>query len=1065
MVNAKPTNPYLTEQTRLEAQRRMLAERYGLYSDDSDDADEAPRSTATVVSSSSSVPSASTTSNAVNGASSNHSSTATRAIASSANANGRPSNPTTSVSAAAAAVAAVPASVKTDIPSPTDPSPTLSVTSLALPASAATSHDVQVQGLSTPPPRFLTSDDLRDSPASSASSPPVPETWPPVEILNSTHGNRLCARFDYTAVAPSARHLPPRDPRVTQITHYSSQLLESHQRKIAVNDQIVSYGVGGHVRAMLRHTSARCLLKGHNSVVADIEFLSFMESRLDNPSADHVSILGSVADDGSVYVWKLIRNGPGESQTLEVADAIRFEHPEFDKGKSYKRIAFRPGPNSIIAENGIGVAMLLLDVNSVDLRIVELVKMNDKMMVRDKFLRARHEFIEGDQKAEGNVVAAAWLSETIVATSRGGHVFLWNADNTYSCCIAHVPRANTQHVTAIYTLLDDVMLLVVSHGRELEVWITKDIAVDMSLTTLQLNQTIRLFDDSKPDVHCVTSIDPTEQLVTVSNVRDRSFFLLHFNRVAKAFDAVTEVPLKNSIYSFCVTPLSKPLASSPGPGTPRTAPVAAEELGVWCVQPPGIQVVHLPVHVCRPISPVTPDIYPRPIPKTVRGRLDKKPTLMTPSQASSPKPSQDAVVVSMKRLPRSGISPKSGGGGGGMGDPSGSTGGGSLGRGNISATSAPNVPSSNLQVKGLGDVRGRGGGVNNGDNKASGEGGDSGSKKSVLTPSPSAPPEAPQVSGEDVVEAVLNAAKKAIASFDESAAQRSANEKSKAEKLVEAVAETAESNMERFVNSSMKKVLAETLIPGVSEIIADSRKAMKERSKLEVRLAGEHFEEVIERADISKSFGNACKEMSRQVSTSVSQSMSSKYESIIQPMVEVVNDATEDLMTNVLSLRDELSKLNPEENDGAGEVAEIKPEDVRRTIEDHIRDGNIDEAFLTALDKRDVPLVMWVCGKFDAGTFFVDYSLSQVALMSLAAQLGQKLDEGDVMAKVDWLCEVMVALEPDSEEIEPISLHEVRELVVKVNELRKNRTLLDEHAGLERKLKTLARLVTSHLQD
>lgn len=1041
MVNANPNNAYLTEQTRLEAQRRMLAERYGLLSDDSDDGENAPRSS----NASSSAP------ESLNGASSNHStSAAVGAPLPPAKANGRP----TAVSSTSA-----PSTAVTDPSSSADPPSTLTVTTLALPAAGGSSV-VDTPAINT----SFSPDEVHDSSPLASSSPPPMDAWPPIEIIDPTHGNRICSRFCFPH--SGARHSAARNVRVTQITHYSSQLLESHQRKIAINEQIMSYGVGGHVRTMLRHGAARYLLKGHNSVVADIEFLSFLESRLDVPATGHVSILGSVADDGSVYVWKLIRNINGENETLDVADAIRFEHPDFDKRRSYKRIAFRPGPNSIIAENGIGVAMLLLDIHSTDLRIVEVVKMNDKMMVRDKFLRARHEYIDGDERVEGNISAAAWFSETIVVTARGGHVFLWNADNTFSCCIGHVPRENTLPVTAIYTLQGDVMIFVVSHGRQLEVWSIKEIAQDMSAITLQMNQTLTLFDEDKPDVHCVTAVDPAEELVTISNVRHKSFFVLHFNSSVKAFDAITEVPQKHSIYSFCIAPISEaslpPLPPSIS-GASRKLQDPLKEIGVWCVQPLGIQVVHLPLHVCRPVSNIIPEIYPKPILKTIRGNLEKKPSLVAATQASSPKTSEDSSTIPAKRLfmPSLPAKPSTGVDSSGATNP-----GNNPGRGGASGPAGGNSSASGTQAKGINDARGRGGSGSDSENKGLRNNEDGGTKKPMSMTSISAPPENPSVSADELVEVLLNAAKKVIASFEETGSQRAANDKAKTDKLMESVAETAESNMERFINSSMKKVLAETLIPGVSEIIADSRKAMKEKTKFEGKLAREHFEEVLEKADINKSLGSACNEMCRQVTNAVSQSLSSKYESVVQPIVSTVNDAAEDLTTSLSLLRSEVSKLKEDRGNNSTEgVIEIEPEDVRRTIEEQVREGHIDEAFLTALDKRDVPLVMWLCSKFEVGTFFVEHSLSQVALLSLAAQLGQELEEGEVMLKIGWLREVILALDPDAEEIEPISRETMQSLEAKIDDLRKNKEFMDEHPGLERKFKLVARLLTTHIQN
>lgn len=872
------------------------------------------------------------------------------------------------------------------------------------------------------------------------------------------HGHKIRANHDHTSLRAGRQSSIVRDVRVTSLVSYSSQLIESHHRKIAVNQELTCFGVGGHIRVMLRQPSVRCLLKGHNSVVSDIEFLSFQETALENSS--HVSILGSVADDGSVYVWKLIRSGEGENAGIEIADAIRFEHPDFDKGRCYRRIAFRPGPNSIITDNGVGVAMLLLDSEDTDLRVVELVKMNDKMMVRDKFLVAKNEVpIEGDPILE-SLDAAAWLSETMMVTSRGGHIFLWNTDNTHSTCIARVPREKDSQVTSIIFLQPDILLFEVSHGRELEVWLVGDSAGDGSSFTMQLQQSIRLFGASNSkDVRCTVSMDPSETLLTVSNLHGSSFFVLHFNFHGRAFDAITEFSVKEPVFSLSLAPSQKANSAQKFP-VPSGSCTNGEEFNVWCMHPSGVQVAHISSDLCVPKGPVVPDIHPKPVARTVRRKDKKSHGLLTQSPppsslgSSSTSSTTDGSLENSKRTGRPTSTVKStadGDGSSGANSDTKTVSGGGLNK-------AGHAGSPGLQAKGNTEgARGKLSSLSTHetDSKA-GTASDDASKKNVGGASEA-------FKGDEMADAILSAAKKVIAAFDDVSAQRGANERVKVEKLVETVTETASSNMERFVNSSMKKVLADMLVPGVSEMIADCRAAMKERARIDGQVGQNHFEEVFERAAIESSFSNACKEMERQVSAAVTDSMTAKYESLIRPSVEVINGAAADLTSSVDSLKEELNQFKPE-TDMEEVGGEAEAEDIRQVIEDQLREDNIDEAFLTALNREDLELVTWLCSKFDSSQFFLDNPLSQVCMMSLAQQLGQGLTDGDdIVWKVDWLKEVALALDPDSEDIQSVSKLEVRELLDKVKELRKDSDLMGQHPGLERELKALYRLVSSHL--
>ena len=1029
MGSAKP-NAYLTEEARLEAQRRMLAERYGLLSDDSDDQDDNA--------------SDSNRNRRANGLPTQNGDTHPNHNAP----NGNDSHAQPSPSP------------------PDDPAPSEAATY----GEGSSVHDSDLTFVMSQDENYA-NDPPPQPPEHKPPSHPLASDraagWPGVEVVDSKHGNKISANYVYKNSAQKDA-VSGRDLRVTQITVYASQFLERHERKIAVNDHIIAYAVGGHIRAILRSSTVRSLLKGHDSSVADIEFLSTKENRIDSSVGENTSILGSVADDGSVYVWKIIR-GDGDQATLNVADAIRFEHLDYDKGRSYRRIAFRPGPNSIIAENGIGVAMLLLDGESSDLRVVELVKMNDKMMVRDKFLKGRNEIVENGEKAEGNIDAATWLSERVVATSRGGHVFLWNADSNFSGCIARIPRSQPTRVTGLHAFNSDTLLCVVEAGRELELWHVAHMAPDMSSTSLQLRQKIQLFGPESSDIFCVTAVDRAEELVMLSNVKGNTFFALHYNAIAQAFDTITEVPVKHPILSFCMTRNEKkqsPVASVTSTSSMVNAE-PAEELGIWCVQPRGIQLIHLPSKDCSPKSAIQSEVYPKPVTKTFTRKIEKiPPTLIaqtmpagsgtaakTKGTSSSSAPHMHSVS---KRIPRSlgsikalpPVQPAQ------------------HSHGESASTAVKNAVSNASANAERRDIA-----TPNNDPKAqtsssstSSSGGGHTNSKPAPSPTTAASPSQVKPNADELGDSILDAAKKAIASFEEGAGQRSANEKAKMERLIESVTETVESNLERFVNSSMKKVLAETLVPGVSQIVADSRSALKE-SALSPKVTSEHFENVLDRSNICKSFSNACTEMTRQVSGAVTQSMTSKYDSLIKPTIDVVNDAAEDLSVSVTLLRKEVSKFRPSSPGGRPDIVEIEPEDIRRSIEEQISVGNVDGAFLTALDKGDLSLVTWLCGKFDGSSFFETHTISQVALISLAQQLGQGLVDGDVEWKVDWLRELMLVLEPDSDEIATISSAAVKELVENVNELRRNKAVLDQYDGLEKKLKTLGRLVSSHVPN
>lgn len=1005
MVGSKP-NAYLTEEARLEAQRRMLAERYGLLSDsdgnDSDGGDTGATADA-------------------NGLTNGNGNGPTHPQPNGQLSTDRSSAPSTSAA--------------------DDPAPSEAATY----GEGSSVHDGDLATI-------LSQDDASLTDASAAvpeEKPAQPKRnadgwapgWPGVEILDAS--GRIHAEFEYS-VAAQREAASACDLRVTQVTKYASQFIPKHRRKIAVNDQIITYAVSGHIRALLRNTTVRDLLKGHDSAVVDIEFLG--QEKLEPATNDSISVLGSVAEDGSVYVWKIIRRDvPGEPGKLDIADAIRFEHPEIDEGRSYNRIAFRPGSGSIIADKGIGVAMILVDGESPDVRLVELVKMNEKMMVRDKFLRAAKELDEGtDRNFNSPIDSAAWLSERMAATSRRGKVFLWNTDGTLAHCIAKLPREKTTKVTALHALNHEALLLEVDSGRELEVWVAAGFAPDVDSASLELRQTIKIRLPESSEMFAVSSVDPLEELVVMSNAKGNSFFVLHFNRVAQAFDAITEVPVQHPVLSFCITRNVKKTAAAAGMGAQVMNMETVDHVGLWCVQPKGIALIHLPAPDCAPKRLVKSEVFPKSTQKSIMRKVERPPPSVSMTNSGTPTASTGTPPPAPQIATRSA-----------------SFSGRSLPPVSASAPSRNSTPAVSTSATSGGHT----GTVSSTDT----------AKKPVATtsasttplpsshvPASSPPVAEPRPNADQIADSMLAAAKKAVDAFEQGATQRTNNEKAKMERLVETVSQSARTNLERFVNSSMKKVLADVMIPGMSKIIADTRAAMK-NSRLDPKVTTTYFEAALERSSVNSSFANACEEMERQVGASVTQSMTSKYEALIGPAIGSVNDATEDLSSSLKMLRHKMAEFKPIEE--APAVVEIGEEDIRKTIEEEITRGNIDGAFQTALDKEDLTLVTWLCSKFETSTFFECNTLSQISLLSLAQQLGHGLGEGDVVLKVEWLRELMLVLEPESEEIADNAQPAVKQLLDNVGELRKDKLLLSQHEGLEKNLKTLGRLISSHVPN
>jgi len=293
---------------------------------------------------------------------------------------------------------------------------------------------------------------------------------PAITFETDALGNVPCVYTYLRTQSQAAAGLYRKNP-VMCVAKYASQFLPKHGRKIAVNESCVTYVVGGHIRGIVRNSSILSLLKGHTATVCDMEFLHPTEKLLENSAS--CSVLGSVAEDGVAYVWRLLRRdapdgAPKEEGTFEIADFVPIKHPNMDTGRKYSRIAFRPGNGSVVADNGIGVAVLLVDPECPDVRIVEMVKMGEKIMARDTTLAAAKE--SHDSYAVDSAVPASsclWLDENIVVVARGPSVLLWSFKQNE--CIGRLPRQSKTAVQALHNMGNRTVLVAVDEGKTLEV--------------------------------------------------------------------------------------------------------------------------------------------------------------------------------------------------------------------------------------------------------------------------------------------------------------------------------------------------------------------------------------------------------------------------------------------------------------------------------------------------------------------------------------------------------------------------------------------------------------------
>lgn len=803
--------------------------------------------------------------------------------------------------------------------------------------------------------------------------------WPGTVLADPSDADSLPAVYLYDALA-QVESTARRECRVSQITHYHSLYEESNGRRIVVDPKFICYVVGGHIRVLARDSTERTLLKGHGSGVCDIELACMSSTAASNVGVvedsgrgmrkRHVAVLGSTAEDGSVFAWKIVRedhttrgsHGSANSEledgsvetvtSLVVEDTLHLEHPT--PGCWYDSIAFRPTDGALLSDKGMGTALFLLDKSSPDLRVTEIVKIGERSIVLDKSLANGHSSQDGL-----GLCCAVWIDKDRIATGRGNEVCVWSLSDQK--CVQKLSREqNSSTVSSIHTLhrvAGFVVLLVsVNQGRQLETWSIADGKEPIFVQRLQLYP-----EDAKLVFSIVSHDFMLQEFVVLSNVRGKALFFLHYREDRACFDAITEVPVKQAVLSLCV---SSPHQDHLTVDRARGAALHGnDEIVVFCVQPRCIQKMQVRVSDCRPRTDCDGQVMLE-LENSASGKKHVSSNLMTASDhpvdaaqsdlktwphAPSPKKvvskgisptenegderetekddTKDAVgnvekrdLLSKEVMTQDSNSPDAA-------EPLTEK---SIASGNDSPESTRGASRVKVMEGKSAKVsadssRGRMAGHEGGDGKAASgsiveskeigvdeaglRGTDSMSKKSDAQRDS-------HLSTADmgeIVAAVTAAAKKVTAEFDDEGAKRATVDLAKVDRLIASVRETAESSMQQYVSAALKRPMTDAIIPAVSEIIANasasvdkataammSANASAEAAAAQaLRMTPEWFCDSFRAAKLASSFESACKEMSRQANSAVKSSMEQKYSGLVQPSVQSVEAALKDLRTCV----------------------------------------------------------------------------------------------------------------------------------------------------------------------
>lgn len=817
-----------------------------------------------------------------------------------------------------------------------------------------------------------------------------------------------------------------RSLRTTAVTMYASQLGDGGGRKIAVSNAVVSYIVGGHIRAIERASSASTLLKGHQASVIDTEFLSVREKSLGD-HGPHVSVLGSVGEDGLAHIWRLSR----ANAVFEVSDKLSIPHPLADRDGHYSRIAFRPGSGSIVAANGLGAAVVLLDLNSPIVRVAEIVKMNGETMLRNHFLNPSAEAPGLNATPLGeNASACVWQCENVISVARGRSVTFWSFLNagTY---VGRLPRIVETPIHQMIALEPEILLLSVEEGRTIEIWYVgkpdKEIPEPMRLC-----QTVHLKDHkSKEPYHACLATDPQKDIVIVANSKGKTMIAMHYNKKLKMVDALTEIPTKQPVLSMSITRTQS--LSSMNQNLMSGVDVA-DEILLWCVQPKGIQMFNLKTNDCLPPVSGTGFISTTSTPNKARELDTVLNRLLNPAtEASVPAVATNVTGKStdsdppVQKLTEEVEATK-------KPEP-------------ISATREAIVKRSSVQTQPeqsqVFTIRTQGA-----ETEESNESPDMLNVSNV---------DMSKARG-DMAQAMLEATKKAIAAFEENAKLRDEQESARVDRMVTSVKENVELNLEQCVNRALKTPMGNSIIPAVSKIVTDMNNSVKATDAERMKVSESLFSTAIAQSNLDKMYQAGCNEILEQIMKAVNKSMDEKCSSLLEPAVKNIGTASKDMSNTVDEFVKQVDSLNlaPPTNCPASE-------DPRAAVMQLLKEERFNEAFLKVLNKGDLDLVNWLVGQYEPKDLLETPQLSQVAILSLAQQLGMRLglDGENCMVTVDWLRELMLVLEPEDDMLAESVGETLAQLRNNVVNLQKNRDLLGRHPRLGKQLKTLFLLISS----
>ncbi|GJD10459.1 Enhancer of mRNA-decapping protein 4 [Galdieria sulphuraria] len=956
--------------------------------------------------------------------------------------------------------------------------------------------------------------------------------WSPLKMMNVEYEDAVLnvTRKD---LAPVGRYIPKRDGvffydnlqsstddlsetegdlRVTPITVYNSVANDYNGRRIAVNSHLITYAVKNHIRVLSRFTASKELLKGHNDEVIDLEFARFDErySTLNND----IFVLVSSGKEGCVFVWFLEVDN---ENAFHCVGHLRFDHPQREEGSFFRRIAFHGD------EKYCKIAVA--DAKTPKIFVIITCNITKRLQNEPAAFTAVHE-------EEEPIVC---LQERISSseTSHMNDLIFKDAD--------HLLSAGMDGILYLWCLSTRTLLLKYAHSTVLEPiscisLLRSSFVHDMIVVIRSSGHHIELFELRTPDSEwndwsfVLSHKKLLWKMLRMTMFRaSKQVIALHFSCEEKIYaDFISRFQVRYPILSFCVTRCGRKIRYVNEDESWEGSEInLIEEIGIWCVQPKSIQYLHLYADKCRPssksleteildqsfslsphgteeaaISPNQTDIetfesskeasqsawntlHSSEADKETNAGLDERSNVnVDPLNTFKSKSDNTATAAFPRRK-------------------STSSGIRILSKKEAAASQFGNTKQSHpvtilKKPSTVSQIRKETGSSNRADvyNAASQQPSQVSIETSGINQTASSDPgfqrnntssDAFHKFKQQVLEEVELSSRRSFEAIaqqlENERVQREKLEREKLEKLLGAVSDTVNHRLEQFVNSALEKEIEQTVVPRLSETVAETFQKWTRSDNVEQLLSqlleaqfGNTLDSVVRKSceelfesRLVPAFEAACREMLNQVDSAVVEGFQRQVEFLlkrdffdpISGMQEKISSILENLKVQSAESK-EFSSYNTRDET---QTTLVSKEVLQTQMSELLGQENYEGAFLLALGASNLDIVEWLCEKLDCHALFQadEPPLSQVTLLSLIQQLGFDLQRQTEL-KIEWLKEAVMLLEPLDEMIQDY-LPDILSMLVQnlqnllENGIRNSQQSLSTH--LQRNIKVLLHICRS----